>query len=547
MKMEYEQIDGYTVTAPRLSFTDLKFLLQEFTGLKVRIGDYFYTVTHAPVYRVLYGRTIDSYELNGVYKTEKFSDIARIMNIANTAPVTIEFNFPVALVGDDLHCENETCITWDTDTRLLKDDCYYCETDCEWYEKNDDLIEIDGNWYRDDDDDIFWCEHCHEYCIGEAHEVHVSESGEDTETWCHSCARNDAFQCDDCREWYSNDYHYHSDYPDRDICPSCEQDNYHYCERCGSTVHNDYYNWDEEMCDDCASSRSEVKSYHWHHSNSFKNKNMLFMANGKMIRLGSRDIKDTCGIELEVTADDRSCESETIEKLNELQVDENEFFYEHDCSIGEGFEIITGVHTFRSIKEMKWEEMLEVLKDNGYCSHDGGKCGLHIHIGRKYFGKYETDQDFAIGRIYAFYALFWDDMVKASRRSNTSQGLHYCNKAWIIERSEFFKDNRYVRNLIYKKGAARDGCHTVALNNTNSHTFEFRLGRGTLRYESLMAWIDLTLTIARNSKRMPLKHLTDCNAWLKGISKETAEYLKSRHAFEDSLLIKNLTENTQEA
>jgi hypothetical protein len=69
-----------------------------------------------------------------------------------------------------------------------------------------------------------------------------------------------------------------------------------------------------------------------------------------------------------------------------------------------------------------------------------------------------------------------------------------------------------------------------------------------------MAWLDLTFTIAKNSKRMPLKHLNDCNRWLDGITKETAEYLKSRNAFEDSSLIRNLTsditentENTQEA
>ena len=72
--------------------------------------------------------------------------------------------------------------------------------------------------------------------------------------------------------------------------------------------------------------------------------------------------------------------------------------------------------------------------------------------------------------------------------------------------------------------------HNVAINVQNFDTFgtvEFRLGRGTLNYETYMAWVDIHVAIARNAKDIELDDI-DLNKWLKGISRETRGYILSK-------------------
>lgn len=81
------------------------------------------------------------------------------------------------------------------------------------------------------------------------------------------------------------------------------------------------------------------------------------------------------------------------------------------------------------------------------------------------------------------------------------------------------------------------GSHYVALNNGNYHTFEYRLGRGTLNAWSFFAWIDLVLTITKNARRITIEKVTsnDLLSWLGGIRESTAKYIYKRGAFRDAM------------
>jgi len=75
----------------------------------------------------------------------------------------------------------------------------------------------------------------------------------------------------------------------------------------------------------------------------------------------------------------------------------------------------------------------------------------------------------------------------------------------------------------------------MALNDRYGRpTLEFRLGRGTLNKSSFFAWIDLCLTMVRNSRKSS-KKLEDAAEWLDGIQLTTAQYLVSRNAFVDAI------------
>ena len=541
----YERNDKYRLVGS-MSYKELKDFINDFKGWCVTVKTLKKSVAVSACnysYRNRLGglsrKTI--FILNGEF-TFKFTDVIKALNFKNGDYVSISIDGKEVIETDNGWYFKEDCVLcYDTDKWLDKDDAYYCESDNEWYSCDDDLVFIDGSYYLTDDDNVFWCEHCQEYHIGSSFEVHIGHGT--TEYWCEDCVDNDAFRCDDCGEYWTNNESYNIDRPSCTVCPNCYDENYFCCEECNSYIHRDYYDYDAECCEDCAEQhRKYVKSYHWHHSNYYDNKGHLFLKDSH-VPLCDSDVKNTCGIELEVDADDDSNQTDCIEALAEYQLDDNEFYYERDGSLSYGgFEIITAIHTFQSIKSMKWREILRTIQDYGFVSHNGGKCGLHIHVGRKYFGDTENAQNNAIGKIYSFYSLFWDDIVKASRR--TSFG--YCSnpsseKPGYELKEQIEKEPSKARHWAFTKASLKQGNHGLALNNSNFGTFEFRLGRGTLFYESFMAWIDFTLTIAKNSRHISTRGLIDIDNWLSGISKQTAEYLKSRGAFPESNIINKLT------
>lgn len=521
-------------------------LLKEFVN---NFGDYETTLIK-PGYKVKIETCYEGYSFDGQI-SDKFTDVVKYcqsLTFSKGDYISLSLREDGETVDlcqtsdGEFHLKKDCVLCFDSEEYVLRNDAYYCETDREYYESDEHLVWVDDCYYLEDDDDLSYCDRCDEYHLGKSYEVNTSRNY--TSTWCERCVDYHAFLCEDCNEWWSEDYRNHVDYPDREVCDRCYDENYCYCEQCGRTVSSEYFNFDENCCDDCYDANGKyVKEYHWHHSNDYENKHSLFIPKGQMMKLGLQKFyKDTTGIELEVTKDSRDTEDECIEKLNTLIDNKNEIYYERDCSIGSaGFEIISGVHTFDSLKEMKWDEILKTLKEYGYRSHDGGLCGLHIHIGRKFFGDTEQRQATAIGHIYAFYSLFWDDIIKASRRDN----FYYCDHPFTeyipSEIKEDLSQNpKETRKKLYMKAYDKEGGHRVALNNSNPNTFEIRMGRGTLIYKSFMAWIDFTFTMAKNSKTITMENIIDCDAWLNGISYETAIYLNSRNAFTESKIIKKL-------
>ena len=550
MKNVYEISENRLVGS--LSFIDLKKLCKDFTtfnaSFSITSGE---NTVHLATTKGSYLRCRHYYyslNFNGNLKTcDNFFEVAKTLkkwgfNTDCDVIITIHDDNSHDLVelydGSITHNDYQVCYTNENDYRY-KSDCYLSSTDNVWYTSSATLVYADGDYYNEDDSDLFFCNSCGGWHVGDSYDVNTSSG---VETWCEACFDNDAFECADCGEYFSDTYMHLIDRPERTVCEVCYEDLYYYCDRCGENVCYEEWDSDAEMCRNCSDGHL-VKDYHWHHRHDYVNDNMLFMPKGKMIQLGFARVNDTCGIELEVSKDSKTGQEYTIEQICSLPtLKENEIYFEHDGSLDcGGFEIITGVHTFQSLKEMEWEKILTVLQENGYRSHDGGLCGLHVHIGRQFFGKTENIQMNAIGKIYAFYSLFWNDLVKASRRENFA----YCDKAWNISKRELEDGIKHfklsTKNRFVEKAKRKDGSHHEALNNSNDATFEFRLGRGTLNYKSFMAWIDLTFTIAKHSRSIAIKDMLDCDNWLSGISKDTAFYLKSRHAFENSKVIEKLT------
>ena len=243
------------------------------------------------------------------------------------------------------------------------------------------------------------------------------------------------------------------------------------------------------------------------------------------------------GFELEVDCDDDNQDNneDTARNLcSTCGLEENEMRYAHDGSLNYGFECISQPHTVKDFwsKQDKWRKMLSYLSRNGYTSHDAGTCGLHIHVSREMFGKTTEEQDNAIAKVYSFFDDNWDDIAKISRRSN----FEYCEKNY---QSEYIREKRKNKFDGWKMIAKnKSGNHYVALNNCNTATFEYRLGRGTLNAWSFFSWIDFILTVTKNARRIAVGKVVsnDKVSWLGGIKESTAKYIYKRGAFRQTVL-----------
>lgn len=178
------------------------------------------------------------------------------------------------------------------------------------------------------------------------------------------------------------------------------------------------------------------------------------------------------GVELEVQL--RSGDLETRlakvhEAINHQTKQVGEYcYFERDGSIGEGFEIVTqpaGLDVHR-------DRLGRFLNDGslkmGLRSHEGGACGLHVHVGREFLTQ---------GQIYRVQSFLNDVRNEALIRS-------------VARRY----DNNYCRfKPALAKFTVKDKHSTEryeALNVTNADTIEFRIFRGSLRYESVIAAIE---------------------------------------------------------
>lgn len=410
-----------------------------------------------------------------------------------------------------LACENDNLVCLDNGDEVI------------------DLIAVDA--YDEDSisrtvlkDEAYECENCGTVYIRGVH--------------CDDCEcvdiHGDWQMVDEC-EWHDDLRGYDDGYV---LCREIENE-WHWCERCNEYVQSDGWNYDQDCCCNCEDEYADgpILGYHDHHGQ-------------ELHFFGKSGAKNHIGIELEISGNPKSdnpqCEYNqdfAASLADKAGLDEDEIWFETDCSIGDGFEIITAPHTVEDFfaKADKWAAMLKACSDAGFKSHDARCCGLHVHVRRLMLGKDKKAQDLAIGKIAKFEDLRWDDWVAASRR----RSFGYCEKPGLYGRKSKMGTPAY-RHEDTSKCVAGDplnkwvdaaknvGGHGVALNNYNSATFEFRLGRGTLNPLSFFAWIDFVTTVAKNSKKSD-KKLDDAKEWLKGVKLTTAIYLWKRGAFKNEV------------
>lgn len=282
-------------------------------------------------------------------------------------------------------------------------------------------------------------------------------------SYCAECFEDHTWRCSNC------DDHVHESIAPRDWGSDCDA----VCRSC-----LDYL--DERDREEQEAARRVIGCYHDHARRSVT----APVPSDWTLRHGGRYF----GVELEVErttgADDADAlAAALLEAGNGLATGAaRKLFAEHDGSLTDGFELITqpmGLDTHATL----WAHVLGTDAARMLRSHDTQTCGLHVHVSRTGLTRLQI----------AKAVVFLND----SRNENFIRAIarrydtHYCCR----------KSKSLGR-------AARSDDRYEMLNLTNSRTVEFRLFRGTMRHETLMACVEFAHAVLEFSRHASCADLT---------------------------------------
>ena len=258
------------------------------------------------------------------------------------------------------------------------------------------------------------------------------------------------------------------------LCQSCYEEQYTNCCLCGELIRESetYYDATDEFderpyCSRCFHAMERDACIHDYY---YKPEPVFYGSGPRYF-----------GVELEIDGGGEST-PHAVELLSIANREGKHAYIKHDGSLEEGLEIVTHPMSLEyQQKKMPWEAVCRRAAALGYLSHRAGTCGLHVHISRAAFGKTEQEQDAPIARVLYFFEKHWEELLKFSRR--TQRQL----ERWAAR----YGYREQPRDIL---DHAKKGCHAgryTCVNLTNRDTVEFRMFRGTLKVNTIIATLQL--------------------------------------------------------
>lgn len=342
----------------------------------------------------------------------------------------------------------------------------------------------------------------------------VEELTEFDDSWlCSLCLHSETIVCQDCGErlWADDDAGDGS----TTLCQSCYDRYYTTCEDCARVIHQDdaYYESDDDYEARCYSCHCRHADQRTIHEYSYKPEPIFFGD-------GDRHY----GIELEIDSGGE-CSENARRILDVANAGGDEMLYiKRDGSLSDGMELVSHPATIDwHLNHFPWEKIMEKAKSMGYVSHQSGTCGLHFHVNRTAFGETREEQESCIARILYLHEVFWNELLKFSRRTE-KQYQQWCARYGLKEHPQ----------EILKHAKGYGSCRYTAVNLCNSDTVEFRIFRGTLRYLSFaaaLALVDRICDVACSLSDEEVKNLS-WSSFVAGCTQpELVAYLREKRLF----------------
>ena len=329
---------------------------------------------------------------------------------------------------------------------------------------------------------------------------------------CRDCLNMETVQCSCCgRRMWNQDNCGSDNLP---LCEHCYNEYYTTCSRCERVIHRDdaYYDGDDDepYCSDCYNRCSSSRSIHDYY---YKPCPKFYGDNGRYF-----------GVELEVddAGEDDECADSVINIAN---ASDEHIYCKHDGSLDNGFEIVTHPMTLNyHLNEMPWLDVVTKLREMGYLSHQTNTCGLHVHVNRSSLGNIFSEQEATIARILYFFEKHWEELLKFSRRTNRQLDR------WAARYG--YKD-RPKDILDHVKAGAGNGRYSC-INLQTSDTIEFRIFRGTLKYNTIIATLQLVNRVCDVAFALSDDEIREMS-WTTFVSgctePELIQYLKERNIY----------------
>ena len=299
-----------------------------------------------------------------------------------------------------------------------------------------------------------------------------------------------------------------------------------YCNRCNDRIYaceecnRDYYEDDDHEC-----VIQIIRSYDWAPDFGYTfhghDNNELFL-----------------GFELEVENSDE-CGWNTLQRKAKPYALELEGskrgFIKSDGSLNCGFEIVSQPHTLEAYNEFPWS-VIENLVSDGFHSWDTSTCGFHIHVSRSAFG-WDTNRNTQSIKTEA-HVLRWLKLLYDNRRY-VQRLAGRSSDEW----ASFEDAGRLVPKV--KRGYQSNGRYS-AVNVNNTHTFEVRVFKGSMRISRIKAnlqFVHSTVEYTRDLSVSPNNNTLAWSAYRTWLSSDTVNTSKYAHLIE---LLNNLPRTRRE-
>ncbi|WP_028519293.1 amidoligase family protein [Ruminococcus flavefaciens] len=327
---------------------------------------------------------------------------------------------------------------------------------------------------------------------------------------CTDCYEHHTTACDRCGSVIWTDDSFGDEYTN--LCSSCYHNHYVRCCCCDALLHeDDAYNLEgDSYCSECY--HDEVDKSRSIHEYGWKPEPIFY----------GDDSSRYFGVELEI--DGAGKDSENADELLAIANKEHEHIYvKGDGSLDDGLEIVTHPMTLSYHKDFCWQEIMSKAISMGYRSHQTSTCGLHVHLNRSCLGDTQDEQEHVISHILYFVEKNWNELLRFSRRSE------YSMNRWAA-RYGYEKNGRDILEKAKKGNLGR----YAAVNLMNYSTIEFRLFRGTLKYNTLIASLELVNIICDIAMNMTEDEIEKLS-WSDFVSTieapELIVYLKERRLY----------------
>lgn len=209
------------------------------------------------------------------------------------------------------------------------------------------------------------------------------------------------------------------------------------------------------------------------------------------------------GVELEIEFRSRDQKTKWSNKAKS-----NWFYCERDGSLNDatGVEIITIPMNPKDIKaRTTWEPLINYLSNKAR-SWDSPRCGLHVHVGREILGSNPEQQSETIGKLLYLYhhfvnntpmntKIFGREHAYNEKDGKTKEGEAVATLGSGVLKLREIKDT-LKKGMIDKSSSDR----YFDINLQNTHTIEFRKGRGSIKASRIIMVIEYCEMLCKYAK-----------------------------------------------